>query len=418
MASAPSPTPPPPPLAAAPSLWPWRIRAVGAGLGLVYLSVFLYQTLAIREGLDPWGHPPGHDFLTFYAAALLARAGQAALAYDPLALFATFRQVLGVSALDFPNPWYYPPFTLLLIAPLACLPYVVAIFAWSLGSLAGYLVLLTRAIAPHPLTLWVALGFPGIMANLAYGQTGFWTALFLGSGLYLLPRRAFLAGALLGLATCKPHLGLLVPVALVAGRFWSALAGFGATVAVLVSVSFAAFGLDTWQAFFAILPLPLRSLQGDSPRWPQMITPFAGLRLLGFGPEAAGLAQGVITLGVVLTIIWFWSSGRASAPVRAAALALGALLATPHGFDYDLPVLALVLGWMWQERGQTGWRRGETIQWWLLWSLPFLGRGLASTIGLPITPLILLLSLASLARRVAASPGAENTCRSADHRTA
>ena len=52
------------------------------------------------------------------------------------------------------------------------------------------------------------------------------------------------AGILLGMATIKPQLGLLLPVALVAARQWRALAAAAATVAALVLLSAWAFGLD------------------------------------------------------------------------------------------------------------------------------------------------------------------------------
>ncbi len=369
-------------------------------MGLVYLAVFLYQNLAVHDGLDPWGLPQGHDFVMFYAAAVLVNAGKAAQAYVPAILFEGYRTVLGAPTLDFPNPCYYPPFTLLLAAPLAWLPYLWAIIVWSLGSLAGYLLLLSRAIAPHPLSLWLALAFPGVLMNLVYGQTGFWTALLLGGGLQLMTRHPFLGGAILGLATFKPHLVALIPIALIAGRSWMAVAGFVATVLALLLTSLGMLGLDTWQAFLEVLPMPLRALQGNPPRWAQMVTPFAGMRLMGFGPEVAGMVQGAVALGVVLFIIWMWGNGRTPPAVRAAALALAALLATPHGFEYDLPLLALALAWTGMEAHQKGWRSGEAVLWWLLWCVPFLGRGLASGAGIPATQIFLLVFLGNLRHRV------------------
>ena len=46
-----------------------------------------------------------------------------------------------------------------------------------------------------------------------------------GGGLSLLERRPLLAGGLLGLMIYKPQLGLLIPVALLAGRHWRASKG-------------------------------------------------------------------------------------------------------------------------------------------------------------------------------------------------
>jgi len=74
--------------------------------------------------------------------------------------------------------------------------------------LAGYLAALWR----RPLTFWVGLAFPAVFGP-THGQTSFLTR-----GLLQLPRCPVLAGILFRVVTLKPHLGLLLLVAVVASR--------------------------------------------------------------------------------------------------------------------------------------------------------------------------------------------------------
>ncbi len=85
-------------------------------------------------------------------------------------------------------------------------------------------------IVPDRLTVWLALASIATAENLFYGQGAFLIALLLGGGLLLVDRHPFLAGLLFSLLiNYKPHLGLLIPVALLAGRRWQALGALVAT---------------------------------------------------------------------------------------------------------------------------------------------------------------------------------------------
>ncbi len=128
-------------------------------------------------------------------------------------------------------PWVYPPTYLLVVYPLALLPYLASLAIWLAVTISPYLLVLRR-IAPHPLTIWLALAYPGTFENFFHGQNGFLTTALIGWGLLLLDHSPLVGGFLLGLVSFKPHLMVLVPLALLAGRRWKALA------ALLASVSF------------------------------------------------------------------------------------------------------------------------------------------------------------------------------------
>ena len=57
-----------------------------------------------------------------------------------------------------------------------------------------------------------------------------WTVAFLGGGTVFVAVRAVVAGVLFGLQAYKPHLALMIPVALLAGRQWRAFVAAGVTV--------------------------------------------------------------------------------------------------------------------------------------------------------------------------------------------
>lgn len=80
--------------------------------------------------------------------------------------------------------WESPPTALLIVYPLALLPYL-----WSLAvGGAVYLTALWR-ILPRPLTLWASLAYPAVLLTIGHSQNALLTTGLLGWGLLLLPRR-------------------------------------------------------------------------------------------------------------------------------------------------------------------------------------------------------------------------------------
>ena len=61
----------------------------------------------------------------------------------------------------------------------------------------------------------------------------------------------FLAGVMLGALIIKPQFGMLAPVCLVASDNWRALAAMATSAILLIALSGAVFGLDTWVGFFS-----------------------------------------------------------------------------------------------------------------------------------------------------------------------
>jgi hypothetical protein len=77
--------------------------------------------------------------------------------------------------------------------------------------------------------------------------------------------------------------------------------------------------------------------------------------------------------------------GEAEGP----AMVLAALLASPFLLDYDLMLLAIPLAWMAREGLRTGFRPWEKIALAAAFVLPIASRSIASTLGLPLAPLVI-----------------------------
>jgi hypothetical protein len=378
---------------------------------ILYLLVGGYLILggffAGGKAWDQMGKPVGADFVQYWAASRLTLAGNAVTIYQPSKFFEAERQVTGVF---YPVPWLYPPMFLLILLPLALMPYFVSLCAWLAVTLIGFLKVLQR-IAPHRLAFWLTLAFPGTFQNLIHGQNGFLSAGLLGGGLLLLDQKPWLAGILLGLLTYKPHLAVLVPLALAAGRYWKSLAGMIITVIVLTAVSALVLGTQVWLAFWHNIPFAMQLiLDGAIPIY-KMPTVFAGILEAGGGLWLAQALQGVVTLGVLAMVAVVWYR-RKPLPVRGSFLCLAALLATPYAFPYDLTILALSLAWLGWEIMTTGWLPLEQPVMALAWLLPLVVAPLAQATHCQVGPLVLLACLGVAARRAFVLPslGTPETC--------
>ena len=268
--------------------------------------------------------------------------GRAAEVYDFLA-FHTFEQSVTGPHIQFYH-YSYSPVLLLLTLPLALIPYVPALGLWLVATWYGFYRALKLAGSDGVLLL--SLAAPALFINAVGGQNGALTAALLGGGLVLVDRRPFVAGILFGLLAYKPQLGLMLPLALIAGRRWSTVGAAGATVIVLVSASAMAFGVDRWVEYAHNLAL-LRTviLEDGTGVWHRMISVFVWARRLGFGVGAAYGLQAASAIAAAVFVVRSWLR-HDPANIRNALVILGTCLATPYLQDYDLVMGAFVVVWL------------------------------------------------------------------------
>jgi hypothetical protein len=282
------------------------------------LAHAVYLATCYIEGIwvtAPDGGGVPSDFVNVWAAGRLALTGHAAAAYD----WPTHKLIEETAVgrpFDGYFVWPYPPTFLFVATALSLLPYATAYIAWVFGTFVGYLITI-RVIVGERTGYLLAAAFPAVLSNFIVGQNGFLTAGLVGGTLVLLEHQPIGAGLLLGLLTFKPHLGLLFPVALAASGRWRA---FGAAAVVA-------------------------TLANDLADWSKFQTAFGLTRTLGGSEALAWSVQIAMALTAATAIAALWRSHTAY-EIKAAALGVAAMLATPYLYIYDLVILAVPLAFL------------------------------------------------------------------------
>src|SRR4029077_2814415 len=105
-------------------------------------------------------------------------------------------------------------------------------------------------------------------------------------------------------------------------------------------------GSASWQAFVHWAPLSSRALIDEGALdWYRLQSGVAFARTHGGSETLAWIVQSVVSLTLAVGLVWLWKS-RVAFELKAAALAAGALLATPYLFMYDLVVLAVAVAFL------------------------------------------------------------------------
>jgi hypothetical protein len=377
-------------------------------LGLYAIAIIGW--IALSGGMvDRNGKPIGTDFSSFYAAGSLVLDGRAGDVYDMAAHFAREQQIFGAATPYY--GWLYPPPFLLVAAPLALMPYSLALIAWQGATFAFYLAVIAAILRKQRLDggaiarLWlpVAAAFPAIFINLGHGQNGFLTAGLLGAALVALPRRPVLAGILFGLLAYKPQFGLLVPFALLAAGQWRTMIAAGLTVIALAGATALAFGPDLWWSFAASTETSRKLLleQGDV-GFEKLQSVFAAIRMWGGGLSLAYAVQGAASLTAICGVAWMWRTSG-DRDLKAALLLVATLLGSPHVLDYDLTILGPAMAFIVASSCAGGFRDYDISLMAAAWIAPLLARGVAAVTGIPIGLVAIVMLYVLVMRRATKS---------------
>jgi alpha-1,2-mannosyltransferase len=364
-------------------------------LFFVTLGAALLWVALAQGGVDRAGKPLGTDFVSFWTASKIALSGHPAEVYDiPTHLAAQnalFPRSAGYVA------FFYPPTFLLLCLPLATLPYLWSLSLWlSVTGFACWRAI--RGWLGKELGALPILAFPAMLANLGHGQNAFLSAALFGGGALMLEARPFVAGVCLGALVFKPHLAIVVPVALVAARRWRAVLGAAVSAAGFCLASLAAFGPETWQAFLAASPKAKIAMEQNMVGDEKMQSVFAAARLLHGGLTLAYGLQAAATLAVCAALVALQFRAFRS-KVEGPAMIAAALLASPFLLDYDLVLLAFPLAFLVREGLRVGFRPYEKIILVAAFILPAVSRSIAGHLGLPLGPIVIAAVLMLVMRR-------------------
>jgi hypothetical protein len=321
-----------------------------AGAQALLLAFFIAGTHGwITGGVGP----NTTDFASFYAAGALADAGTPELAYDQKAHLAAEERATekGIGYEYF----FYPPTFLLICAPLAKLPYLLSFVLFESATLALWLYLAGRIAGPG--AMLPLLTCSSVWWTLGIGQNALLSAALMAAGTLLLTRRPGAAGAAFASLCYKPHLGLLVPVALLAGRQYRAFAAAAAVLGVWVGLSVLLFGVGTWQRFVQNELLAPATLYGGKVHLAAHIDMRGAAMLLGLPSGPAAYPQIGMTLLALAATVLIWRRGGTE--TRAASLACGSLAVIPFALFYDLTLATVAAAWLVRAGRRTGFLAGE-----------------------------------------------------------
>ncbi len=357
-----------------------------AGLAVLCVLPSLMEATAVV-----WGQTHGmvgkalRDGLDFWAGGFLGLHGHVAMLFDPVAYNGFLAGLYGAK-LPF-HIWSYPPNYLLVTMAFDWLPPWRAVLAWDFCSLALLVVVLRLAGLPRLLVLAVALS-PASLENILEGQNAALVTALIGGGVLLLPKRPLLGGVLVGLASIKPQMGLVLPLFLLR-RYPVAFAAAVVAALGLALASFLVLGPGAWRGFVHFTE-PFMSgvlLTGKPAAFAGgLVSVFAVFRFLGV--PVALVIQGVVSLACVAAGV----RCRTAVPVL-----LLTPLACPYLHVYDLLGMTLAVALLIRDRLDSEFGPGEGVLYFFAW----FGPGLLSWHPqfAHLVPLFLLLLLASAARR-------------------
>jgi Glycosyltransferase family 87 len=291
----------------------------------------------------------------------------------------------------------YPPHTLALCVLLSWWPIEASRWAWALLNI-GILVGTAWAMAlryehrvgphrepgPSAAALWIAaivIGNPFAAHLIWTAQTGLMVLCCILLAWHFDKRgRWLLAGVLMGLATFKPHLSLLVLAWFVLTGSWRVVAVAVAMVALLLLFALVQIGTD-------VVPQWLGASWAYEKQFIRSLSYNTNLKslLLGVGAVLPGAFTALMLL-LALSGVALLAHLHRRRPIAAhdvQALLLVTSLFWVQGRDYDMAVLApLVPMWFWYARSRR-WARWAGLAALLLLCVPH--RGLAQS-GVPLLP--------------------------------
>ncbi|MGC2108418.1 MAG: glycosyltransferase family 87 protein [Candidatus Korobacteraceae bacterium] len=299
---------------------------------------------------------PTVDFSCYYRSGKMVVSGAAAKIYDVSAQRQYDRELQKEIApgkwLEY-RPFNYPPFVLLVFAPLSLLPYHQAELAWyslnaamllslpftMLGILGRGKLLAYAVVAP-------ALFLPTEFA-LIQGQSSIMVLLALGLVIAkLVEGNEGSAGCALAIAMWKPQLALPMLVALVFAARWRAVAGFlGASVALFLA-SASMLGVRTTLGFPEAVLQFRRLPQGSGGDYPLAMPNIRGISYLLLRTRFPdGILQPLILVFslalIILAAIAFKTQASRNLGLACALVVTVTVMTSYHCYLHDLSLLIL-----------------------------------------------------------------------------
>jgi hypothetical protein len=290
---------------------------------------------------------PGQDFVVFDTAEKLLRAGDVKTLSDPAA-FTDYLNRIHTAWFAKPltaiHPWVYPPVALLIAIAFCWMPYPAALAAFlcvTIAAIAAALWQWERVYSNRLALIFFVLLCPASAFALGAGQLSFFVAAIVLAGMAALDKKPFLAGLIFSVLCMKPQFGLLIPVALLAGRYFRGIAGAACGVLVLVIVSALLFGIQVWVDWLSFVT-------GANPWFARLMQQMrlydqsmhSTLHMLGAGESLAGIGQIAILVAACICV-WKVFAERCDLRRRITVLLTAMVAGAPHVSGYDHVLLAI-----------------------------------------------------------------------------
>ena len=338
---------------------PQLIRWARAAL-LLQMLLFAFFVAGSHDVFVKLARPTTTDFASFYAAGTLADRGAPAAAYD-IARHRAVEEQVTAKGIDY-KYFLNPPVFLLICAPLARLPYLVAFVLFELLTAAFWLAVAVRIAGGGRAAVLALLAMPSVYWVFGWGQNSFLTAGLMGAGTLLLRSNPILAGAAFGALCLKPHFGVLLPLALLCGRHWRVAASAAVTVVALVALSAAVFGMATWHGFFDMALHARETIESGRISFAGHIDAGGAMRVLGLGPAVGWSVQALASLSAACITGWMWWKRPGQGVCEEALLAglvAGTMIAMPFLLFYDLLMASIATAWLVRAARRSGWLPAE-----------------------------------------------------------
>jgi hypothetical protein len=160
-------------------------------------------------------------------------------------------------------------------------------------------------------------------------------------------------------------------------------------------------GIDVWHAFADSMTFTRTVvLEQGNTGWEKIQSIFSAVRMLGGSVHLAYAVQFALTAALAVSLAWLWHS-EAAFELKAAALAVGSLLATPYVLDYDLVVLGVAIAFLARLGLAQGFPAFEISLLATAWIVPLLSRGIAQATAIPLGLSVLVVLYIFILRRAA-----------------
>lgn len=376
---------------------PARIAIIGAlSIAMASFAVYFLQLALSEDYITPAKAPVGGDYAAFWTASKAMAAGEGAAIYYQ-GVFYDWLERIGPPRESWGLTWQYPPTYFFVIAFLALLPYGLGYAVWTGGGLAIFAGA-ARGAGLRAKALVLALAAPAVFQAIITGQNGLLTASLLLGATMLVDKRPMMAGLCAALLTMKPQLGLLLPIAYLAGGHWRAFITASAGAVALAGASVAVFGLAPWDAFIDSLRTVDENIRDGLMPLYKMPTLYATALMAGAPVVLAQVLHGIGAIAAVAATALIWRRSD-DAALKAAIVTCGAFLVAPYAYYYELTIMVIPLALLALKAADEGWRPFDHLMLLGIFLIPLILPGDPQRTGFNLSVLVTLLAVAFVARR-------------------